>query len=152
MKPMTLVPDAGISLLVGETPARVQFNIVASVYVYDTPPLDEATFYGLVDAWRDERNGFSSSLGEILACPSHLRIVARGWSAIPHIIKHLRENPDDPEHWGPALSAISEENPVPMEAAGDSVKIASAWLGWYDQKHNPTRRIPAPKPPEPQGY
>ena len=37
---------------------------------------------------------------------------------------------DDPDHWFPALEAITGANPVPESDFGNLAKMADAWLGW----------------------
>ncbi len=55
------------------------------------------------------------------------QIIGLGSSVIPLILEDLAKEPD---HWGWALEAITGENPVPEEAAGDITAIADAWLAW----------------------
>jgi hypothetical protein len=46
---------------------------------------------------------------------------------VPAILAELQRSPG---HWGPALSAITGERPVPNEAEGDVEAITEAWLDW----------------------
>jgi len=55
------------------------------------------------------------------------RIVGMGLSAVPLILEELRREPDQ---WFWALEAITEENPVPPEAAGKVREMARAWIDW----------------------
>ncbi len=55
------------------------------------------------------------------------RIVGMGLSAVPLILEELRR---DPDQWFWALEAITEENPVPPEAAGKVREMARAWVDW----------------------
>lgn len=50
-----------------------------------------------------------------------------GQAAVPLILEELWARPD---HWGPALTAITGENPVPPEDAGRLGAMAQAWLQW----------------------
>ena len=87
-------------------------------------------FLHLAEQWRLERPATSSSMAEKIACLSYLRIIAMGVSALPLIIEQLERERDDPDHWGPALEAITGENPVPEDARGDTVRTAQAWMAW----------------------
>ncbi len=51
------------------------------------------------------------------------RIVGMGLSTVPLILEELRREPDQ---WFWALEAITEENPVPPEAAGKVREMARA--------------------------
>ncbi len=55
------------------------------------------------------------------------RIIGIGWPAVPLILEELRR---DPDQWFWALEAITEENPVPKEAAGNVPIMAQAWVDW----------------------
>lgn len=91
---------------------------------------DGEMFLQLVEQWRAERLGATSSMAEIVACPSHLRIIGMGWRAVPLIIEQLEIEGDEPDHWCAALEAITGEDPVPKDAHGDTVRIAQAWIEW----------------------
>jgi hypothetical protein len=77
-------------------------------------------------AWRDATE-FLSSLRAISEHPAYREIVGIGWQAVPMILGELAKGP---EHWGPALEAITGEAPVPPDAAGDLFRIRSSWLEW----------------------
>jgi hypothetical protein len=55
------------------------------------------------------------------------QIIGMGWEAVPLILEELRREPDQ---WFWALEAITDENPVPPEAAGKVRQMAQAWLAW----------------------
>lgn len=95
---------------------------------------DKLYFDFLVGQWHAER-GIQSSLTDIFLCPSHLRIVAMGERALPLILAQLRAEGDDPDLWFVALRAITGKNPVPDNAAGDTVRMARAWLSWSEGAH-----------------
>ena len=76
----------------------------------------------------------SSSIAEKIACPAYLRIVAMGISALPLVIEQMKREGDDADYWGPALEAITGENPVPEDARGDSVRTAQAWIAWSETR------------------
>ena len=97
------------------------------------PPAPGREFFQrLVQQWRDERgDGASSSIADIIACPSYLRIIGSGWQVLPFVIEQLKSEGDEPDHWCAALEAVTGENPVPEDAYGDTVGIARAWIEWY---------------------
>ena len=93
---------------------------------------EESLFTRLVEQWHVER-GITSSLSDMIVCPSYLRIIAIGERALPLILNQLRREGDDPDHWFAALEAITGEDPVPENAYGDTVTIAKAWLLWAEE-------------------
>lgn len=94
---------------------------------------ESALFQHLVEQWRRER-GATSSITQMVLSPAYQRIIGMGSSAVPFILTAIEREGDDPDHWGWALHAITGEDPVPVEAAGDPVKIAQAWLEWGHQR------------------
>jgi hypothetical protein len=94
---------------------------------------DAAYFQQLVSAWHKER-GVTSSITYMMLSPSYQRIIGMGERAIPLILRQLTNEGDNPDHWGWALHSITGEDPVPNEAAGDTVLIARAWLNWARQR------------------
>ena len=87
-------------------------------------------FADLAATWREER-GFTSSVSEMVLNDSYQRIVALGRRVVPHILTDLMTGPD---HWYPALTAITGVNPAPPEAAGNLRAMAAAWITWGDQE------------------
>jgi hypothetical protein len=51
-----------------------------------------------------------------------------GASAIPLILKDLSEN--GPDDWFWALTAITDENPISEDIAGNMPAMTEAWLQW----------------------
>ena len=99
-----------------------------------TPADAIVTSYGtrfceLVQQWHQERGG-TSSISEMVACPSYQSIIGMGQAALPLIFDQLCRERTDPDHWHAALVAITGQNPVTNEAYGDLVAIANAWLSW----------------------
>ncbi len=94
----------------------------------------ELLFASWVKQWHKER-GITSSISDMIACPSHLKIIALGEQALPLILTQIKREGDDPDHWFVALEAITGENPVPEDAYGDSVKMAKAWLLWAKERN-----------------
>ena len=59
--------------------------------------------------------------------PAYQQIIGMGTPALPLIFQELQREPD---HWFWALGAITGENPVPEEDAGDLDAMTDAWLSW----------------------
>jgi hypothetical protein len=91
----------------------------------------EQRFKALVRQWHDECL-LSSSITEICTNMAYQQIIGMGAETLPLIFRELRREPD---HWSWALQAITGENPVPQEAAGDLVAMRTAWLDW-DRRNN----------------
>src|SRR5436189_3535977 len=86
----------------------------------------EVTFHNLVSDWRKGR-GPVSSVTQMVMHPSYQRIIGLGQPAIPLILGEMKQQPDQ---WFWALKAISGENPVPQEHAGDVKRMTEDWLNW----------------------
>ncbi len=98
----------------------------------DTPgPLfwldPERAFQVLAIRWREETQHFSSIKVKI-EHEAYRKIILMGRAVLPCLLEEMAE--PDPDHWGPALQAITGAQPVPDEAVGRSVEIAKAWLTW----------------------
>ena len=93
---------------------------------------DLMLFARLVIQWHQER-GITSSLSEMILCPSYQKIIGMGEAAVPLILAQMKEEGDDPDHWSAALEAITGVDPVPEEACGDTVKMAEAWFVWAEE-------------------
>lgn len=83
-------------------------------------------FDRLAARWRDE-TALTSSTTRIVSHPAYLEIVGMGQEALPLIFEDLRKGP---EHWAPALTAITGVQPITAAQAGDMQAIADAWLAW----------------------
>lgn len=83
-------------------------------------------FDTLSSTWRYE-NGVVSSISEMALDPSYQEIIGMGESVIPMILEELR---DRPNHWFPALYAISGQSPVKYEQRGKIHEMTEAWLEW----------------------
>jgi hypothetical protein len=87
------------------------------------------TFRMLLEQWYKETE-YTSSFTRIVMSSPYQRIIGMGPEVVPLILRQIESEGDDPAHWGWALSSITGEDPVPDKAAGDTVKIAEAWLSW----------------------
>jgi len=93
-------------------------------------PMEEQ-FLRLVDEWRSGIGGVSSAT-QIILHPAYQAIIGLGPDAIPLVLRELTRRP---AHWNWALRALTNQNPVPAEAAGNLRAIASAWLDWGRRRH-----------------
>lgn len=91
-------------------------------------------FHALTKKWREER-GFTSSISKMALCSSYQQIIGMGEKAVPLILRQLRDEGDDADHWFWALKMITGEDPVSAEAVGDTVQMAAAWFAWADERH-----------------
>ena len=86
----------------------------------------EQQFCLLAEQWARE-TGMLSSISKKAMHPTYQRIIGMGDKAVRPILRRLQERPD---HWFWALSAITGENPVPQESAGNLRQMADAWILW----------------------
>jgi hypothetical protein len=91
-----------------------------------TAPDVAARFRRLADRWKHESR-YLSNPAQMALLPAYQRIIGMGPAAVPLILEDLRR---EPNQWFWALEAITEENPVPPEAAGHVRRMADAWLTW----------------------
>jgi hypothetical protein len=90
----------------------------------------EQLFARLAEEWRDETAIYSSVTQKAMH-PAYQRIIGMGPAALPLIFRELERRPG---HWFWALRAITGENPVRREDAGDLDKMTEAWLA-YAREH-----------------
>ena len=86
----------------------------------------ERTFFELANRWRDE-TALLSSVTRMAMHPAYQRIIGMGPAAVPLILRELEQRP---EHWFWALTAITGEDPVRPEDAGDIERMSQAWLAF----------------------
>src|SRR5436309_2066766 len=86
---------------------------------------NEQRFNRLATVWKSETELMSKVTKRILH-PAYQKIIGMGESAIPLILKDLAEN--GPNDWFWALTAITDENPITKEIAGNMSAMAEAWL------------------------
>jgi hypothetical protein len=86
-------------------------------------------FRRLVAQWHSERD-VTSSVTEMVTCPSYQRIIGMGGVAVPLILSELQSEGPEPDHWFWALRVLTDADPVAEEDRGDIVKMAAAWLEW----------------------
>lgn len=83
-------------------------------------------FQTLRDDWKS-RTRHLSNTGQISLVFSYQSIIGMGPAAVPLILAELEREPD---HWFWALEAITGENPVRDEDAGNMQASSEAWLHW----------------------
>ncbi len=83
-------------------------------------------FSRLAAEWKDQSRYLSNSAQMALLRP-YQRIIGMELPVVPLILEELQREPDQ---WFWALEAITEQNPVPAEAAGVVKLMAQAWVDW----------------------
>jgi len=86
-------------------------------------------FRRLAVEWK-ELSRYLSNTGQMAMLRPYQRIIGMGLPVVPLILEELRREPDQ---WFWALEAITEQNPVPPEAAGQVRLMAQAWVEWGKQ-------------------
>ena len=89
----------------------------------------KAKFQRLKEQWKEETLDMSS-LTDMVTHRAYLQIIGMGDKAIPLLVDELRK---EPNHWFVALNAISGDNPIAPEDAGNLERMTEAWLRWADQ-------------------
>jgi hypothetical protein len=90
----------------------------------------EATFTTLVNQWREENRGVSST-NQMCMHPAYQQIIGMGEPVIPLLLRELEKKSG---RWFWALKSISREDPVPPEYRGNTEKMTKAWLEWGKQR------------------
>ncbi len=80
--------------------------------------------------WKTKTRYMSNSAQMATVWP-YQQIIGLGRPALPLILRELERERD---HWFWALEAISGENPVPPEQAGQVESMTKSWLDWGRQK------------------
>jgi hypothetical protein len=88
-------------------------------------PIQER-FQTLKVDWKSKTRHLSN-VAQIALVFSYQQIIGMGPKAVPLILAELEHEPD---HWFWALEAITGENPVPKQNAGDIEASARLWLEW----------------------
>lgn len=85
----------------------------------------EEEFRRLSARWREETEHLSST--DVFTHPDYQRIIGLGSVVVPALLRDLSRTG---AHWFWALRAITGENPVAAENAGNVRKMIEAWLAW----------------------
>jgi hypothetical protein len=83
-------------------------------------------FHELADRWRAETVVLSDVTKKAMN-RSYQQVIGLGPGVLPLILRELERDPDD---WFWALSAITRENPIKPEHAGNMDLMARDWLDW----------------------
>lgn len=86
-------------------------------------------FRRLATEWKKESRYLSNTAQMAMLRP-YQRIIGMGLAAVPLILQELQQ---EPNQWFWALEAITDENPVPPDAAGNVRLMAEAWIAWGKQ-------------------
>ena len=86
-------------------------------------------FQRLAAEWK-QRSRHMSNTAQMAMLRPYQKIIGMGIEAVPLILEELQR---EPNQWFWALEAITEENPVPAEAAGRVRLMADAWIEWGRQ-------------------
>ncbi|MEA2166522.1 MAG: hypothetical protein QOK37_4649 [Thermoanaerobaculia bacterium] len=99
---------------------------IAQIAGHSTDEGLRVVFEELVLLWSTETAHLSSPV-RLTEHPAYRQIIGLGPSVLPLVLRDLAEQR---HFWFPALNAITGENPVPDDAAGDVERMAHAWIEW----------------------
>uniref|UniRef100_UPI0025F0A497 hypothetical protein n=1 Tax=Microcoleus sp. bin38.metabat.b11b12b14.051 TaxID=2742709 RepID=UPI0025F0A497 len=88
------------------------------------------TFYQLVEQWKTETRGISST-EQLSLHPAYQQIIGMGPDVIPLLLREIEKKSG---RWFWALKAISREEPVTPEQQGKTKETIAAWLNWGREK------------------
>ena len=83
-------------------------------------------FEELARCWKSD-TAFESSIEAMVLHPAYQKIIGMGPDVVPFLLMRLR---DEADHWFWALAAITRENPIPDDQAGDFAAMRKSWLAW----------------------
>lgn len=125
----------------GATPEESERRATRSWQVRDQQLADAAQhgtdeglrviFEELVASW-SSATAHLSSPSKLIEHPAYRQIIGLGASVLPFLLRDLAESG---RFWFPALNAITGENPVPDDAAGEIERMVEAWVGWGRAHH-----------------
>lgn len=96
----------------------------APVSIFSANP--RSRFERLAREW-ESTTQFSSSVHQMSMDTSYQQIIGMGPAALPFIFERMKERPG---HWFWALQAITGEDPVRPDHAGDIEAMTGDWLRW----------------------
>ncbi|NQT41091.1 MAG: hypothetical protein HQ581_26605 [Planctomycetes bacterium] len=94
-------------------------------------PVDVGELFEKLKAEWKSKTRYMSNSAQMATVWPYQQIIGLGRPALVLILKELERETD---HWFWALEAISGENPVPAERAGDVESMAKSWIEWGRQK------------------
>ena len=132
----TLSGDARTVVAHGDTPEESQIRATRLWETRDKHLVEAAThspdeglrvaFEELVLSWFTGTAHLSSPT-KLVEHPAYRQIIGLGPAVLPLMLRDLSETRN---FWFPALNAITGENPVPDDAAGDVERMTEAWIRW----------------------
>ena len=91
------------------------------------PPAEvRERFQRLAAQWK-EQSRYLSNTAQMAMLKPYQQIIGMGWPVIPLILEELQR---EPNQWFWALEAITDETPVPPDAAGKVRLMAQTWVEW----------------------
>lgn len=120
-RPSVMMSDDGRIINRLERAIFDSYRVVTSLRV----PL-ELEFLHRALRWKAE-TVFHSSISKKTQHPDYQRIIGMGPAVVPFILSWLKHEPD---FWFDSLVAITGEQPVATEHAGDIEAMARDWLEW----------------------
>jgi len=99
---------------------------IAQVAEQDVDQDLRAAFEDLAEAW-SIATAHLSSPNKLMENARYRQIIGLGPPVLPLLLRDLAKTQ---RFWFPALSAITGQNPVPEDAAGDIRQMTDAWIGW----------------------
>ena len=121
-----LVPSAAAT---GAVAAAIGAGALQASLAYVRSPVT-ARFRRLADQWISDSENFSS-VDDMILHPAYQEITGMGPAVISLLIEELDR---EPNHWFAALHAVTGQNPVAPEDAGDVDKMVEAWLEWAEAR------------------
>lgn len=125
LSPNVEIPSRGYSAeasVIGVTFDRIADQSSPSILL---EPLI-SKFYNLALEWKQAKE-VKSSYSEMISHPAYLRIIGLGSQTVPLILGELKREPD---YWFDALTALTGEDPIKAEDAGDLKKMSATWIEW----------------------
>jgi hypothetical protein len=96
-----------------------------------TSPQVHSEFTKLAKVWREQAGGQSSPLKQSMH-PAYQQIIGMGKQVVPLILKELKEKGGQ---WYWALGAITGDNPIDPQDAGNISKMKASWLDYGKARH-----------------
>lgn len=119
-----------INIGFGEEAKQIHDQFLTADYHFNLPYSRQINtiehFYNLAQTWRDQTR-ITPTVREMVSNPLYLEIIAMGKQILPAIFQELKKEPD---HWFPALKAITGIDPVPKEHRGKVALMSEDWLIW----------------------
>lgn len=121
--------ETGLSNASADLEDAIQrYSLLTLAPVSFAVPLD-VEFHSYAAEWKRESQ-FMSSPEQAATLLSYRRIIGMGKDVVPHMLREMRR---EPGLWFEALNAITGEQPIPKEHAGDIAEMTNDWLKWGEE-------------------